>query len=206
MEQATLPPSPPQTPSGSSEEGGSGGDFSKVNLFKRVAAPLMPRSARSPCEAYEIREKPLPRLPTQTVFSDTCTLQTSMCIGFPKRPRQQSEGKNHPSLDTQSSLPDGLLKTKMLLDRQMLPSIDWAGLSVKVSKSVLHIPISLTFFDSITLMFLFLLDKKTCVPEFQYASFDSLLFDFSFACCSETALSKCALRSNLLRSQHHGPT
>ena len=42
-------------------------------------------------------EKPLPRLPTQTIFSETSTLLTSICIGFPKRPRQQCEGQKHPS-------------------------------------------------------------------------------------------------------------
>lgn len=55
-----------------------------------------------------------------------------MCIGFPKRPRQQSNKQSHPSLETIATLPDGLHKARIQLNKDMLPCIDWAGVSVKV--------------------------------------------------------------------------
>ncbi|KAJ7598994.1 hypothetical protein C8J56DRAFT_179396 [Mycena floridula] len=122
MEQVTLPPSPPATPSSSSDDSYP----ERPNLFKRVVKHT--RSVRN--LSQELVDKPLPRLPTQSVFSDMTTLQNSICIGFPKRPRQQYEGK-HPPLDTHSSLPDGLLRSKFYLTQDTMPSIDWAGLSVK---------------------------------------------------------------------------
>lgn len=78
------------------------------------------------------RDKPLPPIPNG--ISNTRTLQTDVCVGFPKRPRKRvAAHQKHPSLDVNSSLPDGLYKGKLRLEKNMLPSLEWAGLSVKVS-------------------------------------------------------------------------
>lgn len=41
--------------------------------------------------------------------------------------------QRHPSLEEHTSLPEGLYKGKLRLEKSMLPSIDWAGLGVKAS-------------------------------------------------------------------------
>lgn len=126
-ESYTLPLTPPQTPSSEESETPRG------NLLKRVVKSTPARIPWSPREENtEVREKPLPRLPTQTAFSESRNLQTSICIGFPKRPRHKGDDQRHPSLDVYQALPDGLLKAKLLLNKEMLPCIDWAGVSVKV--------------------------------------------------------------------------
>ncbi|KAF9061548.1 hypothetical protein BDP27DRAFT_1337948 [Rhodocollybia butyracea] len=123
-EQSCLPPSPPQSPSASDESSENRG----VQLLKRVVKPLSPRLSDEVLEDM----KPLPRLPMHAVFNDMRMLHTTICIGFPKRPRQQTARDDaHPSLEAQSSLPDGLHKAKFNLHKDMLPSIDWAGVSVK---------------------------------------------------------------------------
>lgn len=124
-EQSSLPPTPPQTPSSTSDESES---YRRVHLLKRVVKPLSPR----PSDEASDEEKPLPRLPMHTVFNDSRLLHTSICIGFPKRARQHGSSDHHPSLEAQSSLPDGLHKAKFNLNKDMLPSIDWSGMSVKV--------------------------------------------------------------------------
>ncbi len=43
-----------------------------------------------------------------------------------------TDNKSHPSLETIASLPDGLHKTRIPLNRDMVPGIDWGGISVKV--------------------------------------------------------------------------
>ncbi|KAJ7359363.1 hypothetical protein DFH08DRAFT_686631 [Mycena albidolilacea] len=129
-EPAVLPITPPQTPS---EESSDSLPFQqpRTKLLRRVRSRTSPWSPRA-LDDPELREKPLPRLPTQTAFSATQTVHSSMCIGFPKRPRhQQSSSKVHPSLHAHQALPDGLHKAKIPLNRDMLPSIDWAGVSVK---------------------------------------------------------------------------
>lgn len=100
-----------------------------MQLLKRVVKPLSPRVSD---ESLEVDQKPLPRLPMHAVFKDSRLLHTSICIGFPKRPRQHTGSDHHPSLEAQSSLPDGLHKAKFNLNKDMLPSIDWQGVSVKV--------------------------------------------------------------------------
>ncbi|KAJ7778284.1 hypothetical protein B0H16DRAFT_1659395 [Mycena metata] len=128
-EATVMPITPPQTPQ--SDESGDSLPFQQrgngsTKLLRRV------RSRTSPWSRAFDEEKPLPRLPTQTTFSETQTIHTGICIGFPKRPRhQQSSHKMHPSLQSQEALPDGLHKSKIPLRRDMLPSIDWAGVSVK---------------------------------------------------------------------------
>ncbi|KAF7325789.1 hypothetical protein MKEN_00429500 [Mycena kentingensis (nom. inval.)] len=134
-----LPLTPPQTPA-SEESSDSSFSFSSQQkgskLLRRVRsggsrkAPWSTRSAASSIDEGD-REKPLPRLPTQTTFSATQTIYKGVCIGFPKRPRHQNGSEKHPSLHTQQALPDGLHKSKIPLNRDMLPTIDWAGISVK---------------------------------------------------------------------------
>lgn len=130
-EQASPLPTPPQTPSSSSEES----DVPRNKLLKRVARgghSRIMRATRMLEENPDSRDKPLPRLPTQTVFTESTTLQNSICIGFPKRPRHQlGDLRGHPTLESHAALPDGLHKDKILLQKEMLPCIDWAGLSVK---------------------------------------------------------------------------
>lgn len=124
-ESSTFPPTPPRTPSDESSEGNRG-----VQLLKRVVKPLSPRTSDEALE--EANNKALPPLPMHTVFKDSRMLHTSICIGFPKRPRQHAKTEsNHPSLEAQSLLPDGLHKAKFNLNKDMLPSIDWSGMSVK---------------------------------------------------------------------------
>ncbi|KAF9010008.1 hypothetical protein BDQ17DRAFT_1234754 [Cyathus striatus] len=127
-EQLPLPPTPPLTPS--SDESDS--FFPQRKLLKRVAKTAQPRiiRPRRPSEV-EVREKPLPAIPTVKVYHDTRSLKNEMCIGFPKRPRQLCDGTSHPSLEAQNALPDGLHRSKIILSKDMLPCIDWAGISVK---------------------------------------------------------------------------
>ncbi|KAJ6588941.1 hypothetical protein B0H19DRAFT_1102139 [Mycena capillaripes] len=130
-EPAVLPITPPQTPLSEDSHDSLPFQQPRTKLLKRVRSRTSPWSPR-PLDDAESREKPLPRLPTQTAFSATQIIHTNMCIGFPKRPRhQQSSDKVHPPLDAHQALPDGLHKAKIPLNRDMLPTIDWAGVSVK---------------------------------------------------------------------------
>ena len=93
---------------------------------------LHPVRGRQPA----LKDKPLPPIPAgKQGISDTRILQTDVCVGFPKRPRNRIQPhEQHPSIDAHTSLPDGLYKGKLQLNKNMLPTIDWAGLVVKVSK------------------------------------------------------------------------
>ncbi|KAF9445537.1 hypothetical protein P691DRAFT_263369 [Macrolepiota fuliginosa MF-IS2] len=126
-EQASLPPTPPITPSHDELDSPTG----RGKLLRKVARNVhqRQRSARSDLST-DPRDKPLPELPTQT-FMETRTIRSDMCIGFQKRPRHQCDPGRHPSLDAQMSLPDGLYKAKIALNNDMLPCIDWCGISVK---------------------------------------------------------------------------
>ena len=78
------------------------------------------------------------------MLSDVRTIHNDMNIGFPKRPRQQLDsGKSHPSLEAIAALPDGLHKSRIPLNGDMLPCVDCGALSVKVSV----IKLVLTFRD-----------------------------------------------------------
>ncbi|EIW55037.1 uncharacterized protein TRAVEDRAFT_153349 [Trametes versicolor FP-101664 SS1] len=123
-------PSPTGTPSTSSDESESLPPVSSRRLLKRVvtarSAPASLARARQPP-----KEKPLPQLPSPGV-NETRALHVDMCIGFPKRPRYRCEPhQKHPPLESHASLPDGLYKGKIQLDKHMLPAFDWAGLRVK---------------------------------------------------------------------------
>ncbi|KAJ7765341.1 hypothetical protein B0H16DRAFT_1310164, partial [Mycena metata] len=75
---------------------------------------------------------PLPVSSPRPAFCDIQTVYTGISIGFPKRPRHRaSDKKTHPSLEEHRSLPDGLYKGKIPLNREILASINWGGISVK---------------------------------------------------------------------------
>ncbi|KAF5314534.1 hypothetical protein D9611_007194 [Ephemerocybe angulata] len=104
---------------------------SPVRMLRRVARSN-PRLKRKRSEfEEEFAQKPLPDLPFQTCYSETKTVFSDFFIGFSKRPRHHCEPGSHPSLEAQTSLPDGLHKGKIPLHKDMLPCIDWAGVSVK---------------------------------------------------------------------------
>jgi hypothetical protein len=146
-------PSPPITPTSSGDEldgsalpRGTGGFLRRV-VRKKTSSTL--RSLRSSGDSssdhghgslaispnFDLKEKPLPQLPLQTVWTNSQTLHTAMCLGFPKRPRSGSDpARKHPTLEEQAALPDGLHKSKILLNRFMVPSVSWAGLNVKVRR------------------------------------------------------------------------
>ncbi|KAJ7666143.1 hypothetical protein DFH06DRAFT_1268270 [Mycena polygramma] len=131
-EPAVLPITPPQTPLSEDSHDSLPFQQPRTKLLRRVRSRTSPWSPRAQVQDdSDTREKPLPRLPTQTAFSATQTIHTDICIGFPKRPRHQPTSDKHPSLQSHQALPDGLHKSKIPLNRDMLPSIDWAGISVK---------------------------------------------------------------------------
>ncbi|TFK72106.1 hypothetical protein BDN72DRAFT_379706 [Pluteus cervinus] len=136
MDPSPLPLTPPPTPPSSGED-----EAPRAKLLKRVT-PRLRRRAKTLEGLREMRElqkaqqqefvqKPLPRLPKLPLLSESKTLRNSFSLGFPKRPRCPCNVGSHPSLDTFVSLPDGLHKAKIPLGRDMLPCIDWAGVSVK---------------------------------------------------------------------------
>ncbi|TEB34384.1 hypothetical protein FA13DRAFT_1753884 [Coprinellus micaceus] len=101
-------------------------------ILRRVAKsnPRLKRK-RSAVDEDEFRHKPLPDIPLRTCFQENKTIYSDFLLGFPKRPRHFCEPGAHPSLEAQTSLPDGLLKGKIPLHKDMLPCIDWPGISVK---------------------------------------------------------------------------
>lgn len=137
-------PPPSHSPTSSCTSSGDESDVALVakrRLLKRVVKSAPPLSDINNPSLYlgrprllSNKEKPLPPIPAaKQGISDTRTLQTDVSIGFPKRPRTRVQPhERHPSLDAHSSLPDGLYKGKIQLGKNVLPSIDWAGLSVKV--------------------------------------------------------------------------
>ncbi|KAF8137355.1 hypothetical protein EV363DRAFT_1317746 [Boletus edulis] len=87
---------------------------------------LLRRSVKTPIQSL-IRNESFPvnrsasEFPREA-FSVSRTLQTQVSIGFPKRPRANDMAQN---------LPDGLYKGKVQLSMDMLPNINWPGISVK---------------------------------------------------------------------------
>ena len=113
-----------------------------TGILKRMVKSGPQRLGKSP-SCNDIRfaslvNKDLPPLPPLSptgavAYTETKILQTRMSIGFPKRPRSACAPDEHPSLEAHAALPDGLYKGRVHLNPQLLPSIDWAGLNVKVS-------------------------------------------------------------------------
>lgn len=94
------------------------------------ASPLaarLKRSLKTPTRSHsqdEIFPEEMLRLQLpRPAFSVSRTMETQVSIGFPKRPRTN---------DVSQRLPDGLYKGKVRLSKDMLPSVDWSGISVKV--------------------------------------------------------------------------
>ncbi|KAJ3520184.1 hypothetical protein NMY22_g12863 [Coprinellus aureogranulatus] len=120
--QMTFPLTPPPSPI---KEGPS-------RILRRVGkSNSRLKRKRSAFELDEFRHKPLPEVPLRTCFQENKTIYSDFLLGFPKRPRHFCDPGSHPSLEAQSSLPDGLHKGKIPLHKDMLPCIDWAGVSVK---------------------------------------------------------------------------
>ncbi|TFK21144.1 hypothetical protein FA15DRAFT_672858 [Coprinopsis marcescibilis] len=124
--QSMMSITPPSSPSGED------GESSRHN-FLRLVAKSGPRLISGRKRGYEeMQDKPLPDIPpSRTAFSESKTIYREIFVGFSKRPRRRCEDGKHPSLEEQTALPDGLHKSKISLDADMLPCIDWAGVSVK---------------------------------------------------------------------------
>ncbi|KAF7977345.1 hypothetical protein HWV62_4139 [Athelia sp. TMB] len=139
-----LPPSPPMTPLGSAEDSDSSSShrmpLRQRKFFGRARSntgPSLPSridesaSRRSIHNNARIFAPPPPNPP----FTETRNLITQLGEGFPKRPRRRKD-QVHPAADRGTNgLPDGLLKGELKLEADMLPSINWAGISVKASSS-----------------------------------------------------------------------
>lgn len=71
------------------------------------------------------KDKPLPTLPPPTAEDGETTvmLLSTTRTGFPHRPKRKPD---------QTNLPDGIWKGQLNYQWWMIPSLDWAGLSVKV--------------------------------------------------------------------------
>jgi hypothetical protein len=113
-----------------------------TTILKRMVKSAPPRLMKSSSciditSAFSINKElpplPPPSPPSAVAHVETRTLETRMSIGFPKRPRSACTPNEHPSLEAHTTLPDGLYKGKISLGPKLLPSIDWAGLNVKVS-------------------------------------------------------------------------
>lgn len=134
---STTPSTPPSSPSDEGSDPLPPNSFHKragsrllLKRSSRSARPLLVRAYRSVSDLGEASKlsKPLPPTPP-AVLQDTKVLQTAVSIGFPKRPRQ-TDGQG--TADSSKTLPDGLYRGKIPLSSSMLPSFEWAGLSVKV--------------------------------------------------------------------------
>ena len=149
-ESPSLLPSPPLTPCSPPDDSdsflpGRRRILSPKKIFTRVAKSVptvrsrTPRIAEVAIPNVLIDDKPLPRIPSAELaaFSESRTLQTDVFVGFPKRPRGRGNHNQHHALPADqrgSSLPDGLYKGKLLLpsEKNMLPGLDWPGVSVEV--------------------------------------------------------------------------
>ncbi|KAJ2916569.1 hypothetical protein MD484_g3854, partial [Candolleomyces efflorescens] len=125
--QMVFPLTPPPSPSRESP----------VRLLRRVAKSSSRLNLKRKRDGIvdfgdEFKDKPLPDLPLRTSFSEQKVIYSDLILGFSKRPRHRDcEDGSHPTLEEQSSLPDGLHKGKIPLHKEMLPCIDWPGVSVK---------------------------------------------------------------------------
>ncbi|KAG1745185.1 hypothetical protein EDB19DRAFT_1692879 [Suillus lakei] len=99
-----------------------------TQLTKTVATAMVrvPKTPEEPFSAA-VRYKPLPELP-QVSFSETRTIKTQVSVGFPKRPRHPNDPGGS---ECQAYLPDGLYKGKFRLSKDIIPGVDWPGVSVK---------------------------------------------------------------------------
>ncbi|KAJ7032374.1 hypothetical protein C8F04DRAFT_658057 [Mycena alexandri] len=99
----------------------------KTKMIRRLRSSASVASYQS-AESHN----PLPVSSPRPAFFDIQTVYKGISIGFPKRPRHRaSDQKTYPSLEEHRSLPDGLYKDKIPLNREILASINWGGISVK---------------------------------------------------------------------------
>lgn len=126
-----LPPTSPDTTQLSDDPDSPSGP-PRTKLLKRAArtvATAVVRVPKTPEEPFSaaVRYKPLPDLP-QVSFSETHTIKTQVSVGFPKRPRHPNDSGGS---ECQAYLPDGLYKGKFRLSKDIIPGVDWPGVSVK---------------------------------------------------------------------------
>jgi len=138
-----VPPASPSSPSVlSPASASSSSSFSdeassfilghKTKLMKRMVSSAPPILSRKQLRAPLPLQVERPPGPPQEGYSETRTLYMDVSAGFPKRPRiRVNPGQQHPSLTAHTLLPDGLYKAKLQLNEHMIPSIEWADLSVK---------------------------------------------------------------------------
>ncbi|KLO19399.1 hypothetical protein SCHPADRAFT_865315 [Schizopora paradoxa] len=111
--------------------------------------PIPPSESNNVTEVEFIENKDKFRV------TDSRTLHTDVSVGFPKRPKGRTTAAgSHPSLETVSSLPDGLYKGSIPLQKGWFPSLQWNGLTIEyfLEVSVIfdnsvfkgHIPIRLS--------------------------------------------------------------
>jgi hypothetical protein len=97
---------------------------------------IMQRTPSIPEEVTRNKDKPLPRVPSteSPAFSESRVIVTDHYNGFPKRPKIHGNGHQSVPMDPTptSALPDGLYKGNIQLYKDMVPAIDWPGVSVKV--------------------------------------------------------------------------
>ncbi|KAG2156840.1 uncharacterized protein EDB93DRAFT_870791 [Suillus bovinus] len=128
-----LTPTSPDTTQQIDDPDSPSGPFqtSRAKLLHRAAKMIATARVRvpSPEEPFStaVRHKPLPALP-QASFSETHTITTQVSVGFPKRPRHPSDPDGS---QCQAYLPDGLYKGKFRLSKDMIPGVDWPGVSVQ---------------------------------------------------------------------------
>jgi hypothetical protein len=163
-----LPPTSTDTAQLSDDSDSTSGHIHmpRTKLLKRAvktAAAAIVRVPKTPEEPFSaaVRYKPLPELP-QVSFSETHTVKTQLSVGFPKRPRHPNE----PGTECQAYLPDGLYKGKFRLSKDIIPGVDWPGVSVKVSllqQTIQHLTDRFQYYLDVTV--LFRLDAlRACVP------------------------------------------
>lgn len=137
--QPTVPPTPPSSAGEESDTQSQASSHHRRRRHRLLKRVVTGGSANTPTRvkggrslSTQRQQKPLP--PAPLVVQESQTIQTSVSIGFPKRPRShtQTTPGGHPSLDAHNALPDGLYKGRLQLNKGMLPSLEWHGISIKV--------------------------------------------------------------------------
>lgn len=114
------------------------------SIWRQTEKPLptIPQESELPLSPTQAQVDELGRTTTLTVspvtsstrLTDSRTLHTDVSVGFPKRPKGRANSPgSHPSLETINTLPDGLYKGNIPLQRGWFPSVQWKGLSIEVN-------------------------------------------------------------------------
>lgn len=131
----SLPPTPPRTPSPTRNDHDATSLASPLHksrsrrVLRRLtqSAPLNAQSNKSTTDLSNTttskgaRRRLEPSFETRSIYSDIRT-------GFPKRARRRDDLARDAR-----RLPDGLYKSHVLLSDDILPSVSWAGTSIRVS-------------------------------------------------------------------------